>query len=41
MFDYFGGISFINALGESSQKDFQQFLHGCRITTCHNTFVQA
>ena len=28
---FFGGISFINALGESIHNVFHQFLHTCRI----------
>ena len=38
----FGGISFINALGESIRKVFQQFLHACKIILdklLHNNLV--
>ena len=32
----FGGISFINAFGDSTHQVFQQFLHACGITL-HNS----
>ena len=41
-FNFFGGLSFINALGDSIHKVFQQFLHACKILLhepTHNTLA--